>query len=110
LQWEMALLEDLGYGLDLSCCAATGSLDDLIYVSPKSGRAVSRLAAGKWATKMLPLPQVMLGEGDASNLEITRALDTTGYFLTNGLAKALGNRQIPEARARLLDAILRLED
>ncbi|WP_420863917.1 DNA repair protein RecO [Algirhabdus cladophorae] len=110
LQWEMALLEDLGYGLDLSCCAATGAMDDLIYVSPKSGRAVSRLGAGKWATQMLPLPQIMLGQGDDTTLEIVRALDTTGYFMTNGLAKSLGNRAVPEARARLLDAFLRLKD
>ena len=110
LQWELALLEDLGYGLDLSCCTVTGTTDDLIYVSPKSGRAVSRLAAGKWSTKMLPLPQVMLGGDNETALEIVRALDTTGYFFTNGLAKSLGNRPVPEARSRLLDAFLRLKE
>jgi DNA repair protein RecO (recombination protein O) len=63
-----------------------------------------------WATKMLPLPQVMLGGDNETALEIVRALDTTGYFFTNGLAKSLGNRPVPEARSRLLDAFLRLKE
>ena len=56
LRWELALLEEIGFGLDLSSCAVTGSREDLAYVSPRTGRAVSRLGAGDWAPKLLPLP------------------------------------------------------
>ena len=54
LHWEMLLLDDLGFGLDLSECAVTGTQDDLAYVSPKSGRAVSKSGAGEWADRLLP--------------------------------------------------------
>ena len=105
LRWEQALLEELGFGLDLSACAVRGVNEDLIYVSPKSGRAVSREAAGEWADRMLPLPEVLAGKGDASNDEIIKALGTTGHFIENRLIKSLGDRPIPGARARLIEAI-----
>lgn len=104
LQWEMAVLNELGFGLDLSSCAVTGATDDLVYVSPRSGRAVARTAAGEWADRMLPLPPVMLGKGDANMAEILAALTTTGHFLENNLARSLGDRPPPEARRRLIDA------
>lgn len=105
LKWELALLEDMGYALDLSACAVTGSTTDLAYVSPKSGRAVSRSAAGEWANRLLPLPEVMLNTGTASDAEIQEALKTTGHFLHAHLAADLGDRPLPEARARLLHRI-----
>ncbi|WP_299288555.1 DNA repair protein RecO [uncultured Tateyamaria sp.] len=107
LQWEVALLEELGFGLDLSVCAVTGGRDDLRYVSPKSGRAVSGAGAGEWADRLLPLPPVLHGEGDASNAEIVQALSTTGYFFEAHLARSLGTRPLPEARARFIDALTR---
>jgi DNA repair protein RecO (recombination protein O) len=107
LRWEQALLEEMGFGLDLSACAVRGVNEELIYVSPKSGRAVSRDAAGEWADRMLPLPEVLAGKGDASNAEIVKALGTTGYFMEHRLIKSLGDRPMPAARARLLDAIAR---
>jgi len=107
LKWELALLDDMGFGLDLGQCAATGSTENLIYVSPKSGRAVSRVGAGDWADRMLPLPPCLLGQGDAPDAEILTALGTTGYFLEHRLAPSLGNRPLPEARARLLAALSR---
>lgn len=107
LRWEQALLEEMGFGLDLSACAVRGVNEDLIYVSPKSGRAVSREAAGEWADRMLALPEVLAGKGDASNTEIAKALATTGYFIENRLIKGLGDRPMPSARARLIDAIVR---
>lgn len=107
LRWEMALLEDLGFGLDLSACAATGVNEELVFVSPKSGRAVSRQAAGVWADRMLPLPEVMLGRGAAEDAEIAQALSTTGHFLANKLAPSLGSRPLPEARARFVDLLAR---
>ncbi len=107
LQWELALLEELGFGLTLDACAVTGSNDELVYVSPRTGRAVGRHAAGDWADKLLPLPPVLVGEGDADIAEILTALRTTGHFLTNHLVPSLGDRTLPEARARLLDVLAR---
>jgi len=108
LRWEMALLEELGFGLDLSACAATGINEELTYISPKSGRAVSAQGAGDWAARLLPLPPVMKGEGDGSPDEIVQALGTTGYFLEHKLFAALGKKSLPEARHRLIVAIGRL--
>jgi DNA repair protein RecO (recombination protein O) len=107
LQWELSLLTELGYGLDLSECAVTGATDDLIYVSPKSGRAVSREGAGEWADRMLPLPDVLRGVGAAGDAEIVQGLKTTGYFLEMRLAADLGSKPLPEARARYIEAFNR---
>lgn len=107
LQWEQALLEEMGYGLDLSSCAVTGATEGLIFVSPKSGQAVSAEGAGEWADRLLPLPDVLRGEGDAEDAEIALALKTTGHFLSAHLAANLGDKPLPEARARLVDAISR---
>lgn len=108
LRWELRLLEETGFGLDLSCCAVTGAQEGLAYVSPKSGRAVSRAGAGDWADRLLPLPLCLLGEGDAADGEIAQALDVTGYFLQNKLAPALGHKPVPEARARFIDQVVRM--
>ena len=108
LQWEVALLDGMGFGMDLSACAVSGLNDDLFYVSPRTGRAVSRLAAGEWADRLLPLPHVLLGKGDAELTEIVLALRTKGHFLNNHLAQSLGNLPIPEARQRLIDTMKRL--
>ncbi|THH35046.1 DNA repair protein RecO [Aliishimia ponticola] len=107
LRWEMSLLEELGFGLDLAGCAVTGSQENLIYVSPKSGRAVSRQGAGEWADRLLPLPPVMLRKGDASDEEIAEALETTGFFLREHMAPMMGNRPLPEARDRFITAFMR---
>jgi DNA repair protein RecO (recombination protein O) len=105
LRWEMALLEEMGFGLDLTSCAVTGATTGLIYVSPKTGRAVSAEGAGDWAAKLLPLPPVLRDEGDAPDAEISQALATTGYFIEHRLMKGSGDRPMPAARARLLDLI-----
>ncbi len=107
LRWEVALLEDMGFGLDLSVCAVTGARDDLAYVSPKTGRAVSRAGAGDWAARLLPLPPVLRGDGAAPDAEIAQALETTGYFLSAHLAPDLGNRPVPDARSRFVAAFTR---
>ncbi len=108
LRWEQVLLDEMGFGMDLSACAVRGVNEELIYVSPKSGRAVSREGAGEWADRMLPLPPVLAGQGDAANTEIVTALGTTGYFIEHRLIKSLGDRPMPVARARLIAAIGRL--
>lgn len=105
LRWELALLEELGFGLDLTKCAVTGSRDDLIYVSPRTGRAVSQTGAGEWADKLLPLPNCFLGQGPVEDAEILDGLQTTGYFLEHRLAPALGHIPLPPARQRLIDRL-----
>ncbi|WP_371170339.1 DNA repair protein RecO [Aliiroseovarius sp. 2305UL8-7] len=107
LKWEMALLEEMGFGLDLSGCAVTGAIDDLAYVSPKSGRAVSAEGAGEWAEKLLPLPPDMLGPGSGDLGDVIDGLKTTGHFLMHQLAHSLGDKPLPEARARLIDRLRR---
>ncbi|MGR3724488.1 DNA repair protein RecO [Abyssibius alkaniclasticus] len=107
VRWELLLLRELGYGLDLDQCAVTAQQNDLAYVSPKTGRAVSRAAAGEWADKLLPLPDIMLGGVVSSPENVVQALTTTGYFLEHRAFPALGHRQLPAARARLIAALQR---
>ena len=107
LRWELGLLEEMGYGLDLSSCALTGSRDDLAYVSPKSGRAVAREAAGEWVDRLLPLPACLLGQGPAGAGDIADGLRLTGYFLEHRIAPELGSRPLPEARRRLVTLLSR---
>ena len=107
LRWEQALLEELGFAMDLSACAVRGVNEDLAFVSPKTGRAVSRDAAGEWADRLLPLPPVLAGKGDADNDQIAIALGTTGHFIEKRLLRSLGDRPMPAARQRLIDAIRR---
>ena len=102
LQWEIQLLEMLGFGLDLSRCAVSGGIDDLTYISPKTGRAVAAHHAGEWKTRLLPLVPCMKGEGNAENNEISEGLRTTGHFLEKWLAPSLGDRPLPVARQRLV--------
>lgn len=107
LRWEMSLLEELGYGLDLGACAVTGATEGLAFVSPKTGRAVSRDAAGEWAERLLPLPDVLRGIGTAPDEEIAAGYRTTGHFLSEHLAANLGGKPLPQARARFVEAFNR---
>lgn len=107
LRWELALLDELGFGLDLTKCAVTGALDDLAYVSPRTGRAVSAEAAGEWADRMLPLPESLLGHGTGDLGDVATGLKTTGYFLENRVAAQLGGNHLPQARQRFVDRIAR---
>jgi DNA repair protein RecO (recombination protein O) len=102
LRWEVTLLEELGFGLDLTRCAVTGARDDLAFVSPKTGRAVSREGAGGWADRLFPLPYCLMGQGAASRAEIGQGLVITGHFLTRELAETSQGRPLPEARNRLI--------
>jgi DNA repair protein RecO (recombination protein O) len=80
-RFELAVLDELGYGLDLSACAVTGQTDDLTHVSPKSGHAVSRSAATPYLDRLLPLPSFLTSRGNASPADIADALRLTGHFL-----------------------------
>ena len=105
VRFEMGLLEEMGFGLDLARCAATGSTDDLVYVSPKSGRAVSRAAGAPYAERLLPLPPFLLGsQGGLREGDVGAGLDITGRFLERDVFGPL-NRPLPPARAWLLDRL-----
>jgi DNA repair protein RecO (recombination protein O) len=81
VKWEMGLLKALGYGLDLTQCAANGEADNLIYVSPRTGRAVSAKAGEPYREKLLPLPSFLLGEPNWEPEQILQGLDLTAHFL-----------------------------
>jgi DNA repair protein RecO (recombination protein O) len=102
LRWEMLLLDEMGFGLDLGRCAVTGARDDLAFVSPKTGRAVSRGGAGDWVDRLFPLPACLMGQGEATATELGQGFAITGHFLARELAPLLNGRPLPEARARLL--------
>ena len=107
LRWELALLDEMGFGLDLSACAVTGRNDALAFISPRTGRAVTRTGAGDWADRLLPLPASLLGQGDAGPADILQGLSVTGHFLSTHLARALGDKPLPAARQRLVDRLAR---
>ncbi|MEM6491782.1 MAG: DNA repair protein RecO, partial [Pseudomonadota bacterium] len=101
--WERDLLGDLGFGLDLSACAATGATTDLIYVSPKTARAVSAAAGAIYKAKLLPLPAFFLSpDAPADPGALADAVRTTGFFLEREVFVAL-DRPVPAARRRLED-------
>ncbi len=92
VRFELAVLNDLGFGLDLAECAATGTRDDLAYVSPKSGRAVCRSAGAPWADKMLALPSFLLiGDSTAADRDsLAAAFRLTGFFLNRHVYEPRG--------------------
>jgi DNA repair protein RecO (recombination protein O) len=100
--WELALLREMGFGLDLSKCVATGETEDLHYVSPKSGGAVSEGAAGQYKDRLLPLPGFLRGEGQASEADILAGLKLSGHFIEHRLF-AQTTHILPEARQRLIE-------
>jgi DNA repair protein RecO (recombination protein O) len=105
VRFEAGLLEELGFGLDLSRCAATGATDDLIYVSPKSGRAVSRQAGDPYRARMLKLPPFLLGsQGGLAEGDVADGFALTGHFLEQFVFGPL-NRPLPPARVWLLEKL-----
>jgi len=103
VRWELALLEELGFGLDLASCAATGQTTELVYVSPKSGRAVSAAAGEPYKGRLLPLPAFLRRgpAGDVTLADVRAGFAVTGHFLE---ARVLRPRDLamPQARMRLL--------
>lgn len=101
VRWEAGLLDALGFGLDLSHCAATGTTQDLIYVSPRSGRAVSREGGTAYKDRLFPLPNFLLGSQSAvSRADIVAGLKLTGHFLSERVLVPHG-KEMPSARLRL---------
>ena len=102
-RWELILLAELGFGLDLARCAATGATEALAYVSPRSGRAVSLAAGEAWKDKLLALPEFLRTGGDhAGGGDFFAALTLTGFFLERWASGPLRKSAAPEARARLM--------
>ncbi len=103
VRWELALLDELGFGLDLSQCAATGSNDQLIYVSPRSGRAVSASAGEPFRDKLLPLPPFLTKQrsGPVTAQDVNLGFALTGYFIERHLLGPRG-QALPASRTRLI--------
>jgi DNA repair protein RecO (recombination protein O) len=106
VRFELALLADLGFGLDLTACAVTGRSEDLAYVSPRTGRAVSRSAAAPYESRLLPLPGFLVGQDAADLAQIGAGLRLTGAFLERHLFMP-HDRSVPNARQLLLDRLTR---
>jgi DNA repair protein RecO (recombination protein O) len=111
VRWELALLAELGFGLDLDQCAATGSNDQLIYVSPRTGRAVSASAGEPYKERLLALPGFLAGRAQGGQVpiaDIAAGFALTGYFLET---RALAPRQItlPEVRRRMIGSLSKSE-
>jgi DNA repair protein RecO (recombination protein O) len=105
VRYEAGLLQDLGFGLDLTKCASTGSTDDLTHVSPRTGRAVSAAAAEPYKDRLLPLPPFLLGaQAGLAPGDVGLGLDLTGHFLET-FVFAVMNKPLPPARVWLIDRL-----
>lgn len=105
VRFEAGVLQALGFGLDLSRCAATGSTDDLVWVSPRTGRAVSRTAGEPYRDRLLALPPFLLSaQGGLSPGDIGAGLALTGHFLETCVFAPM-NRPLPAARIWLVDKL-----
>jgi DNA repair protein RecO (recombination protein O) len=107
VHFEARMLEELGFGLDLERCAATGTTGELIYVSPKTGRAVSRAAGEPYNDRLLALPRFLVEKGEAmqpSAVDILAGFRLTGYFLARHVYEPRGIEP-PDARGRLIALI-----
>lgn len=108
VRWEAAVLAELGYGLDLSSCAVTGGTTDLVWVSPKTGRAVCDAAAGTWKARLLPLPGFLLSDASEGDAAAWRdGLRLTGHFLARDVF-GLRHLPLPPARLALQDRVAAL--
>lgn len=99
--WEVAFLKEMGYGIDLSQCAVSGTTDNLTHVSPKTGRAVCLEHARPYAEKLIEIPQFLQG-GDMRDNDIEKGLKMTGYFLIHRLLQHSTYHTLPEAREMLV--------
>ncbi|MDT7951256.1 MAG: DNA repair protein RecO [Acetobacteraceae bacterium] len=109
IRWEATLLAELGYGLDLSACAITGATTGLAFVSPRTGRAVAREAAGVWESRLLRLPGFLVGANSAGPGDWRDGLALTAHFLARD-AFGQQHRPLPAARDALYGLVLALPD
>lgn len=104
-RWELGLLNELGYGLDLSACAATGQSGDLIYISPKTGRAVSRNAGEPYKSKLFPLPHhLLVDEVKPTKKDLLAVFSITGHFFERCVLAPM-HKKMPPARTRFIDRL-----
>lgn len=107
-RFELDFLAELGFGLDLQSCAATGVTADLVYVSPRSGRAVSRDAGEPYRERLMMLPAFLRDDAEsASAADLAAAFALTGFFLDRH-AFAPRGQAVPDARAQFVTAIGRV--
>jgi DNA repair protein RecO (recombination protein O) len=106
VRYELLLLAELGFGLDLESCAVTGTNDDLVAVSPRSGRAVSAAEAEPYAGKLLRLPPFVRAGGSAPWRDISQGLDLSGHFLARDILTDR-SRTLLDARLRLVERLRR---
>jgi DNA repair protein RecO (recombination protein O) len=106
VRFELDLLAELGFGLDLESCAATGTIDELVYVSPKSGRAVSRDAGAPWHDKLMRLPSFLATTADPAPADLADGFALTGFFLRRHVLDPRGVALGP-ARDGFIAAVLR---
>jgi DNA repair protein RecO (recombination protein O) len=107
VRFELALLDELGVGLDLRTCAATGTSDDLAYVSPRSRQAVNRAAGAPWAAKLLPLPAFLIGPAAAEAETVAQGLRLSGHFLARDIfAGHAGRALLGQSRSQMVDMML----
>ncbi|XBQ15878.1 MAG: DNA repair protein RecO [Oceanicaulis sp.] len=104
VRWEAGLLADLGYGVDFRRCAATGQTHDLVYVSPKSGRAVSAEAGKPYHDKMLALPGFLVGSGAVEPGAVAAGLKLTAHFIDRRVLWP-ADKRLPDARARMIERL-----
>jgi DNA repair protein RecO (recombination protein O) len=105
VRFEAGLLADLGFGLDLTRCAVTGSTDDLVFVSPRTGRAVSAAAGAGYSDRLLRLPRFLLSsQGGLERGDVGAGLKLTGHFLERFVFGPL-SRPLPPARHWLADKL-----
>jgi len=107
VRWELGMLDQLGFGLDLSACAVTGGNDGLVWVSPRSGRAVSASAGEPYRERLLRLPQFLLGGGDGGPEEVAAGLRLSGHFLERHLFAHSASGP-PPARERFVSRMARM--
>ncbi len=110
VKWELGLLRELGFGLDLDACAVSGVNENLTHVSPRTGRAVSALEAEPYLDRLLELPGFMIRETNhVTKSEALAGLRLTGYFLERRIF-APHDRSLPEARQSLMERLGRSAD
>jgi len=109
VRWEQDLLGALGFGLDLGSCAVSGATADLAYVSPRTGRAVSRKEGLPYHDKLLRLPEFLWREAPADEAQLVLGMTLTGHFLAHHVF-APQNRTLPAARIRLADRMRQAAD
>ena len=101
INWELELLSEIGYGIDLSKCAVTSRRDELIYVSPTSGRAVTLEGAGSYKDRLIKLPKFIVSkDSECDNNDISNGLELTEYFLRKRFFEP-NNLNFPQSRNRL---------